>query len=106
MGGTRIYRFRFSVWDQRAGWRSARLSHPVFVRPSSSCFATAGHFLVARWCGVRVLVFSIGFGPDFFGFNDRHNARWKLCVIPLGGYLKFFGDDNAASVADQAGLPP
>jgi regulator of sigma E protease len=63
-----------------------------------------GHFLVARWCGVKVLVFSIGFGPELFGFNDRHGTRWKLSAIPLGGYVKFFGDENAASVPDQAAI--
>jgi regulator of sigma E protease len=67
-------------------------------------FHELGHFLVARWCGVRVLVFSIGFGPELFGFNDRRGTRWSLSAIPLGGYVKFFGDDNAASVPDQAAL--
>ena len=61
-----------------------------------------GHFLVARWCGVRVLVFSIGFGPELFGFDDRHGTRWKISAIPLGGYVKFFGDENEASVPDHA----
>ena len=61
-----------------------------------------GHFLVARWYGVRVLVFSIGFGRELFGFNDKHGTRWKISAIPLGGYVKFFGDENAASVPDQA----
>jgi len=60
-----------------------------------------GHFLVARWCGIKVLVFSIGFGPEIAGFNDRHGTRWKVSAIPLGGYVKFFGDENAASVPDQ-----
>ena len=60
-----------------------------------------GHFLVARWCGVRVLVFSVGFGPELFGFNDRHGTRWKLSAIPLGGYVKFFGDENAATSPDR-----
>src|SRR5215207_6643942 len=64
-------------------------------------FHELGHFLIARWCGVRVLVFSIGFGPELFGFNDRHGTRWKLSATPLGGYVKFFGDENAASVPDQ-----
>jgi regulator of sigma E protease len=64
-------------------------------------FHELGHFLVARWVGVRVLVFSVGFGPELFGFNDRHGTRWKLAAIPLGGYVKFFGDQNAASVPDQ-----
>ena len=77
----------------------------LFVLTVVVFFHELGHFLVARWCGVRVLVFSIGFGPELFGFNDRHNTRWKLCAIPLGGYVKFFGDDNAASVPDQAAEP-
>src|ERR1700760_2950813 len=64
-------------------------------------FHELGHFLVARWCGIKVLVFSIGFGPELVGFNDRHGTRWKISAIPLGGYVKFFGDENAASVPDQ-----
>ncbi|HLH95226.1 MAG TPA: M50 family metallopeptidase [Xanthobacteraceae bacterium] len=65
-------------------------------------FHELGHFLVARWYGVKILSFSIGFGPELFGFNDRHQTRWKICAIPLGGYVKFFGDENAASVPDHA----
>ena len=61
-----------------------------------------GHFLMARRCGFKVLVFSIGFGPEIAGFNDRYGTRWKISAVPLGGYVKFFGDDNAASVPDQA----
>jgi regulator of sigma E protease len=61
-----------------------------------------GHFLIARWCGVRVLVFSIGFGRELIGFTDRHGTRWKIAAIPLGGYVKFFGDENVASVPDRA----
>src|SRR5580698_9838401 len=64
-------------------------------------FHELGHFLVARWCGIRVLVFSLGFGPEIAGFTDRLGTRWKLSAIPLGGYVKFFGDENAASVPDQ-----
>jgi regulator of sigma E protease len=59
-----------------------------------------GHFIVARLSGVRVLVFSIGFGPELCGLNDRHGTRWKISAIPLGGYVKFFGDENAASVPE------
>jgi regulator of sigma E protease len=59
-----------------------------------------GHFLVGRWCGVKVNAFSIGFGPEILGWNDRHGTRWKLCLIPLGGYVKFHGDMNAASAPD------
>ena len=50
-----------------------------------------GHYIVARWCGVRVEVFSIGFGPELFGRTDSHGTRWKLSAIPLGGYVKLFG---------------
>lgn len=57
-----------------------------------------GHYLVARWNGVRVEVFSIGFGPELFGWNDRAGTRWKFSLIPLGGYVKMFGDANAASM--------
>ncbi len=64
-------------------------------------FHELGHFLVARWVGVKVLVFSVGFGPELAGFTDRRGTRWKLSAIPLGGYVKFFGDQNAASVPDR-----
>src|SRR5204862_7297096 len=70
----------------------------LFVLTIVVFFHELGHFLIARWCGVRVLVFSIGFGPELFGFNDKHGTRWKVSAIPLGGYVKFFGDENAASV--------
>src|SRR3954454_19152745 len=63
-----------------------------------------GHFLVGRRCGVGVTAFSIGFGPEIVGWNDRHGTRWKLSAIPLGGYFKFVGDMNAASVPDPQGL--
>lgn len=59
-----------------------------------------GHYLVGRWCGIGVKAFSIGFGPELFGFNDRRGTRWKLCAIPLGGYVKFAGDMNATSQPD------
>jgi regulator of sigma E protease len=76
----------------------------LFVLSLVVFFHELGHFLIARWCGVRILVFSIGFGPELIGFNDRHGTRWKISVIPLGGFVKFFGDDNAASVPDGASL--
>ena len=50
-----------------------------------------GHFLLARWNGVRVEVFSIGFGRELFGWTDRHNTRWKFSALPLGGYVRMFG---------------
>lgn len=63
-----------------------------------------GHFLVARWCGVDVEAFSIGFGKEITGWYDRHGTRWKLCWLPLGGYVKFRGDANAASMPDAAAV--
>jgi regulator of sigma E protease len=69
----------------------------LFVLTIIVFFHELGHFLVARLCGVKVLVFSIGFGPELFGFYDRHGTRWKISAIPLGGYVKFFGDENEAS---------
>lgn len=63
-----------------------------------------GHFLVARWCGVRVQAFSIGFGPEIAGFYDRHGTRWKLCWIPLGGYVRFIDDESAASNSSRDAL--
>src|SRR5579885_3815673 len=76
----------------------------VFVLSVVVFFHELGHFLVARWSGVRILAFSIGFGPELAGFYDRHGTRWKIAAIPLGGYVKFFGDDNAASVPDRSHL--
>lgn len=53
-----------------------------------------GHYLIARWCGVRVEVFSIGFGPEIFGFDDHAGTRWKFSVLPLGGYVKMLGQSD------------
>jgi regulator of sigma E protease len=74
----------------------------LFVLTIVVFFHELGHFLMARLCGIKVLVFSIGFGPEIAGFNDRYGTRWKISAVPLGGYVKFFGDDNAASVPDRA----
>ena len=76
----------------------------LFVLTIVVFFHELGHFLVARWCGVRVTAFSVGFGPELFGRNDRHGTRWKLSAIPLGGYVKFAGDENEASVPDNEAL--
>src|SRR5580693_9209857 len=67
-------------------------------------FHELGHFLVARYNGIKVLVFSIGFGPELVGFYDRHGTRWKISAIPLGGYVKFFGDDSVASTPDRSAI--
>jgi regulator of sigma E protease len=67
-------------------------------------FHELGHFLVARWCGVKVKAFSIGFGRELFGFNDRHGTRWRFALLPLGGYVKFVDDDNPASAPSREAL--
>src|SRR5262249_45928227 len=59
-----------------------------------------GHYLIARRNGVKIEVFSIGFGPELFGWWDKADTRWKFSTIPLGGYVKMFGDSDASS-----GLP-
>ncbi len=61
-----------------------------------------GHYYFAKKYGVGVKDFSIGFGKEIFGFNDKSGTRWKFCLIPLGGYVKFFGDRNVFSQAEQA----
>ena len=60
-----------------------------------------GHYLVARWNGVAIHTFSIGFGKELFGWDDRHGTRWRISAIPLGGYVRFVGDMNAASTPDN-----
>ncbi len=61
-----------------------------------------GHYLVARWNGVKIEVFSIGFGPELFGWTDKANTRWKFSLIPLGGYVKMYGDADASSKPDES----
>lgn len=59
-----------------------------------------GHYLVARWCGVKADIFSIGFGPELVAWVDKRGTRWRIAAFPLGGYVKFAGDMNVASKAD------
>ena len=63
-----------------------------------------GHYIVARWCGIRSEVFSIGFGPVIWSRRDKRGTLWQLAVLPLGGYVKFVGDADGASRADQRAL--
>lgn len=63
-----------------------------------------GHYWVARRCGVRVDAFSIGFGPEVWGWDTKSGTRWKICAIPMGGYVKMFGDEGAASTPDNKKL--
>jgi regulator of sigma E protease len=63
-----------------------------------------GHYLIARRNGVKIEVFSIGFGPELFGWWDRSGTRWKFSAVPLGGYVKMFGDSDASSSLPNSGL--
>ncbi|MCU0832009.1 MAG: RIP metalloprotease RseP [Rhizobiaceae bacterium] len=63
-----------------------------------------GHYLVGRWCGIGVKAFAIGFGPELLGYTSRNGVRWKLCAVPLGGYVKFVGDVGASSAPDHESL--
>lgn len=76
----------------------------MFVLTTIVFFHELGHYLVARYHGVRIEAFSIGFGPEVFGWTDSHGTRWKFCALPLGGYVKMFSDANAASVPDTAAI--
>src|ERR1700704_1686592 len=62
-----------------------------------------GHYWVARRFGIHAEVFSIGFGPELVGWTDRNGTRWKISAIPLGGYVKFLGDSDAASATHEEG---
>lgn len=60
-----------------------------------------GHYYVARLCGVKIEAFSIGFGPEICGWNDKHGTRWRVALLPLGGYVKMYGDADPASTPDD-----
>lgn len=76
----------------------------VFVLSIVVFIHELGHFLVARWCGVTVKAFSLGFGREIYGFEDRHGTRWRIAWLPLGGYVKFMDDENAASVPSREAI--
>jgi len=65
-----------------------------------------GHYLVGRWCGVKIDTFSLGFGPELYARVDSLGTRWRVGALPLGGYVKFHGDPNAASVQSGGSLSP
>jgi len=85
-------------------WMGVGLPAFLFVITLVVFVHELGHFLVARWCGVTVETFSIGFGREVVGFTDRKGTRWKISWLPLGGYVKFFGDADASSRPDRQKL--
>ena len=74
----------------------------IFVMSMIVFFHELGHYLVGRWCGVKIDAFSMGFGPELFSWVDKKGTRWRLAAFPLGGYVKFHGDANAASAGEAA----
>src|SRR5258706_14168173 len=83
------------------GWAALGLPAFLFVITVVVFFHELGHFLVARACGVRIETFSIGFGPAIGSWMDRKGTRWKISWVPLGGYVKFLGDADAAGTPDR-----
>jgi regulator of sigma E protease len=90
-----------SVFHDLFAWAPVGLPAFVFLITLVVFFHELGHFLVARACGVGIETFSIGFGREVFGWTDRKGTRWKISWLPLGGYVKFLGDENAASTPDR-----
>jgi regulator of sigma E protease len=76
----------------------------VLVMTAIVFFHELGHYLVGRWCGVKIDAFSLGFGPELWARIDKRGTRWRLAAIPVGGYVKFHGDANAASAPDHDGV--
>lgn len=89
-----------SLLGAKGGWLLGYVIPFLFVLTVVVFFHELGHFWVARRCGVKIDAFSVGFGPELFGFNDKHGTRWRFAAIPLGGYVRFHGDDSAASTPD------
>jgi len=90
-----------SVVHNLFDWAPLGIPAFIFVVTFVVFFHELGHFLVARACGVGIETFSIGFGGEIFGWNDKQGTRWKISWLPFGGYVKFAGDENAASTPDR-----
>lgn len=93
-----------SIFGDFFAWLPVGLPAFLFIITVVVFFHELGHFLVARWCGVTVQSFSIGFGKELIGWTDRKGTRWKISLLPLGGYVKFAGDADAASRPDAEEL--
>ena len=96
-----------ALWnDLRAAieWMGWYVLPFLFVMSAIVFFHEFGHYIVGRWCGVKIEAFSLGFGPELWARVDRLGTRWRIAAFPLGGYVKFYGDVNAASAPDLAGL--
>jgi regulator of sigma E protease len=94
----------FSWLQDLISWMPLGLPAFLVVVTIVVFFHELGHFLVARACGVGIKTFSIGFGGEIFGWNDRHGTHWKVAWLPLGGYVEFLGDAGAASTPDRTAI--
>src|ERR1700754_4182365 len=92
----------FDALHGLVAWTPLGLPAFLFVITVVVFFHELGHFSVGRLCGVKVETFSIGFGPAIVKWHDSKGTLWKISWIPLGGYVKFFGDLDASSAPDQA----
>jgi len=90
-----------NVFHSLIDWGASGLLAWLFVVTIVVFFHELGHFSVGRFFGVRVETFSIGFGPEIFGWTDKKGTRWKISWIPLGGYVKYWGDADATSRPDH-----
>lgn len=92
------------VLQAAASWVGWYILPFVAVMTLIVFFHELGHYLVGRWCGVKIDAFSLGFGPEIYAWVDKRGTRWRLAAIPVGGYVKFHGDANAASATDVEGV--
>lgn len=93
-----------SIFQDVAGylsWMGWYIVPFIAVMSAIVFFHELGHYLVGRWCGVKIEAFSLGFGPELLARVDSHGTRWRLALFPIGGYVKFLGDANAASMPDN-----
>src|ERR1700735_4477660 len=101
-----------TLFDRALGfvdWMGWYILPFIVVMSASVFFHELGHYLVGRWCGVKIEAFSLGFGPKLLARVDSRGTRWRLAAFPLGGYVKFLGDADVASMPDGAavaGLSP
>src|ERR1700690_340464 len=101
-----------ALLDQALGfvdWMGWYILPFIVIMSAIVFFHELGHYLVGRWCGVKIEAFSLGFGPELLAHVDSRGTRWRLAAFPLGGYVKFLGDADVASIPDGGAvvaLPP
>ena len=96
-----------ALLDQALGfidWMGWYILPFIAIMSAIVFFHELGHYAVGRWCGVKIEAFSLGFGPELFARVDSRGTRWRLGAFPLGGYVKFWGDADAASTPDGAAV--